>query len=317
MKIPYSEVPTPNRRGPNRDSELESLHNVKLHLVNVWWHEGRRMARWSQASRKLLSATLLLLRDRMKTVLSRDCTHVKGRGGVKGTVRGLARQVGDFRFVARFDIASYYDSMQHHVLFNLLVQTGMEEPLCALVRQYLELPDLNLTGRGMVAGGALSPLLGALYLLPLDKAMLRHTVKTGIYYVRYMDDIVILAKNRWRLKAAIRELILVIHSLGLDLHQKKRFIGRIDNGFDFLGYRIHPSRKLRPSTESLQRLVTRARRLYEQGADGCRLRQYVARWTCWLWGGLEALVSRKGGVKHYTVFVLKQLQIIEIPFSRA
>ena len=110
-----------------------------------------------------------------------------------------------------------------------------------------------------------------------------------------MDDIVILAKSRWHLKAAIRELILVVHSLGLDLHQKKRFIGRIDNGFDFLGYRIHPSRKLRPSTESLQRLVTRARRLYEQGADGCRLRQYVARWTCWLWGGLEALVSRKGG----------------------
>jgi hypothetical protein len=166
---------------------------------------------------------------------------------------------------------------------------------------------------------ALPVVLGALYLLPLDKAMLRHTVKTGIYYVRYMDDIVILAKNRWRLKTAIRELILVIHSLGLDLHQKKRFIGRIDNGFDFLGYRIHPSRKVRPSTESLQRLVTRARRLYEQGADcyGCRLRQYVARWTCWLWGGLEALVSRKGGVKHYTVFVLKKLQISGIIFSRA
>jgi hypothetical protein len=110
---------------------------------------------------------------------------------------------------------------------------------------------------------------------------------------------------------------LVIHSLGLDLHQKKRFIGRIDSGFDFLGYRIHSSRKVRPNAESLQRLVTRARRLYEQGADGCRLRQYVARWTRWLWGGLDGLVFRKGGVKHYTVFVLKHLQISGITFSRA
>jgi hypothetical protein len=124
MNIPFSQVLVENRRITNRDRRMESLHNIQLHLVNVWWHEGRRMARWSQASRKLLSATLLLLRGRMKTVLSRYCTHVKGRGGVKGTVRRLARQVGDFRFAARFAIASYYDSVQHNVLLNMLVQTA-------------------------------------------------------------------------------------------------------------------------------------------------------------------------------------------------
>jgi hypothetical protein len=39
-------------------------------------------------------------------------------------------------------------------------------------------------------------------------------------------------------------------------------------------YHIHPSRKLCPSAECLQRLVTRARRLYEQGAGHGRLRRY-------------------------------------------
>jgi len=174
------------------------------------------------------------------------------------------KQAGAFRFVARFDISSYYDSMQHQILLNLLVRAGADEPLGALVQQYLEAPDLSHSGRGMVAGGVLSPLLGALYLLPLDDAMQRRAVKNRIYYVRYMDDMVILTKNRWNLKSAIRELILVTRSLGLDLHRQKRFIGRIDNGFDFLGYSIHPSRTLRPSAESMQRLVTRARQLYEQ-----------------------------------------------------
>src|SRR5208283_6084929 len=75
------------------------------------------------------------------------------------------------------------------------------------------------------------------------------------------------------------------------------------------GYRIHPSRKLRPSTASLRRLMPRARRLYEQGADPGRLRRYVTRWTCWLWGGLDGQVCRKGGLRHYLVFVLKQLLI--------
>jgi hypothetical protein len=119
MHIPFSEVLIENRRITNWDRKLESLHNVQLHLVNVWWHEGRRMARWSQAGRKLLSATLLLLRDRMKTVLSRHCTHVKDRGGVKCAVRGLARQVGDFRFVARFDIASSNSCRSAESLFRV------------------------------------------------------------------------------------------------------------------------------------------------------------------------------------------------------
>ncbi len=144
-----------------------------------------------------------------------------------------------------------------------------------------------------------------------------HVVSGKIHYVRYMDDIIILAKTRWHLRAAIRVLNEVIESLGLCLHQEKRFVGRIDKGFDFLGYQITPSRRLRPSEESLRRLVVRAGRLYEQGDDVSRLRQYVTRWSRWLWGGLDGLVTRKGGVKLYMVYVLKQLQISGIQLPQA
>ncbi|MCP4083381.1 MAG: hypothetical protein GY743_24445 [Planctomycetaceae bacterium] len=105
--------------------------------------------------------------------------------------------------------------------------------------------------------------------------------------------------------------------MGLGLHQEKRFVGRIDKGFDFLGYQIHPFRKLRPSAESLRRLVVRAGRLYEQGVDIRRLWRYVTRWTRWPWGGLDGLVFRGGGVKRYMVHVLKQLRISGIQLPRA
>ena len=291
----------------NSDMNLSSY--PRLQLMGLWHNEGRCFARWSHSSRDLLSKTLHLLQDRLRPVLSPRCTHVKGRGGVKGTVRTLRRQVGSYRFVARFDIASYYDSMQHHILIGLLSDIGVDKPVLSIVRQYLEIPDRNRTSKGMVAGGALSPLMGALYLTPLDNAMQRLISKGKIYYVRYMDDIVILSKTRWRLRSAIRILIKTVHSLGLDLHKRKRFVGRIDKGFDFLGYQIEPGRKLRPSPESLKRLVTRARRLYEHGAGSDRLWQYVSRWAGWLWGGLGLLVSVKGGVKRYFVHVLKQLKI--------
>ncbi|OGV59776.1 MAG: hypothetical protein A2283_10985 [Lentisphaerae bacterium RIFOXYA12_FULL_48_11] len=100
-----------------------------------------------------------------------------------------------------------------------------------------------------------------------------------------------------------------IQSLGLGLHKQKRFVGRINKGFDFLGYQIQPGRKLRPSPESLKRLVIRARRLYVHGVGINRLWQYVSRWSGWLWGGLDRMISIKGGVKSYFVFVLKQLKI--------
>ena len=153
--------------------------------------------------------------------------------------------------------------------------------------------------------------------LPLDNAMHRHVVSGKIHYVRYMDDIIILAKTRWHLRAAIRSLNEAIASVGLCLHQEKRFVGRIDKGFDFLGYQIHPSRRLRPSAESLRRLVVRAGRLYEQGDDIGRLRQYVTRWTRWLWGALDGLVSRRGGVKRYWVYVLIKLQISGVHLPQA
>ena len=116
---------------------------------------------------------------------------------------------------------------------------------------------------------------------------------------------------------AIRSLNEAIASVGLCLHQEKRFVGRIDKGFDFLGYQIHPSRRLRPSAESLRRLVVRAGRLYEQGDDIGRLRQYITRWTRWLWGALDGLVTRKGGVKRYMVYVLKDLQISGLKLPQA
>jgi hypothetical protein len=49
-----------------------------------------------------------------------------------------------------------------------------DEPLGALVQQYLEAPDLSHSGRGMVAGGALSPLLGALAGLVFRKGGVKH-----------------------------------------------------------------------------------------------------------------------------------------------
>ena len=92
--------------------------------------------------------------------LHRCCAHLKGHGGVKGTIRRLTRCAPAFRFVARFDVARYYESMVHARLLEILSARGVSPQSMAVVQQYLQLPDGKRTGVGMTAGGCLSSLLG-------------------------------------------------------------------------------------------------------------------------------------------------------------
>ena len=106
------------------------------------------------------------------------------------------------KFVARFDIAAYYTSMRHDVIKAQVAATALDAHHRKLIADYLALPDLQDTGVGMVASGGLSPLLGALYLTPLDRRMDRLCKgKRLVHYVRYMDDIVLLARTRWQLRS--------------------------------------------------------------------------------------------------------------------
>ena len=79
--------------------------------------------------------------------------------------------------------------------------------------------------------------------------------------------------------------------------------------FDFLGYSIHPDRLLRPAMQSLNRLLDRSRRLYEQGVDENRLREYVQRWFLWLHSGLRNRVNNDGGFNRIWLFVLEHIYI--------
>src|SRR5271165_6359523 len=107
--------------------------------------------------------------------------------------------------------------------------------------------------RGISLGCPLSPLMGALYLKPLDNLMER----LDRPYVRYMDDWVILAKTRWALRRVVQQVNTILDNLKLEKHPDKTFIGRIDRGFDFLGYRF-VAEGLRLAAQTKQRFVERA-----------------------------------------------------------
>ena len=119
------------------------------------------------------------------------------------------------------------------------------------------------------------------YAVPLEQAL---SYLPGTRYLRYMDDWVILAKSRWKLRKAVRIINQVLSDLGLRQHPDKTFIGRTDSGFDFLGVQFTATGEPSPSAVSRARHTENTARLYEQGASPERIEQYRQNWLRYLRG---------------------------------
>ena len=85
----------------------------------------------------------------------------------------------------------------------------------------------------------------------------------NLYYVRYMDDILILTKTRWQNRKAVKALNQILNQLKVEKHPDKTYIGKIENGFDFLGYHFNGS-QLTLARKTVEKHVLHWHQLYTQ-----------------------------------------------------
>ena len=117
----------------------------------------------------VIKALTLILETILMPFLSLYCYHLKGHGGLKGAVRNVAENMGEYTFVFRTDVKSYYDSIDHHILISKLGTLVKDVWIIGFVWKYLnrvvEYDGIyHEVKRGIPMGSSLSPLLGALYL---------------------------------------------------------------------------------------------------------------------------------------------------------
>jgi len=124
--------------------------------------------------------------------------------------------------------------------------------------------------------------MGAFYLKTLDERV----EKLGLTCVRFMDDWVILAPSRWKLRAAVKVVNQTLKELNLEKHPGKTFIGKICRGFDFLGFTFSPS-GIGVACQTIGRFADHLSLLYEQGADTISIGAYVQRWMRWVRSAME------------------------------
>ena len=126
---------------------------------------------------------------------------------------------------------------------------------------------------------------------------------TGMACARFMNDWVILAPTRWKLRPAIRLVNETLAELKVGQHPDKTFIGRVCRGFDFLGY-LFTSAGLEVAPRAVEHCVERVSRLYERGVDLSHIGAYVRRWQRWArsgasrgWAGIGVIARITSGIR--------------------
>jgi RNA-directed DNA polymerase len=204
----------------------------------------------------------------------------------KGTHRAVARLERFLRaggWVVKVDVRKYFFAIDHALLRAQLRQVVADPAVLQLLDTLLDTYDatpevpyplpgdhrvatapgtegaIDAAGRprGLPIGNLTSQLLANAFLTPVDR-FIKEQLRVR-RYVRYMDDLVLVAPDRATAQAWLAAVAGQLAALRLLPHPRKTQLFPATNGVRFLGFRVYPDgRRIR--RDNLQRLVRRMRR---------------------------------------------------------
>lgn len=244
--------------------QFGSVLDVELDQLALELSEGRyrcrplRTTRLSKPDGDYRILKVACVRDR---VLQAACLHLieplfdarfspasfayrPGRGAHHAVALARSAISSGKHWVVAADIRKCFDSINHDIVLRLMGDVIADRDLLQLIRHWLvtdviDFMDVIPSELGVAQGEAISPLLANIYLDPMDKEF----EKSGIRFVRYADDYVVLCNTELEAQAALRLMGEFLQGvLRLTLKPAKthycHISNTIDGGVGFLGFSI-------------------------------------------------------------------------------
>ena len=155
-------------------------------------------------------------------------------------------------YVLKADIKHYFHTVDHDKLLEIIGRKVKDEKVIWLIKKILKNKEnsfpavshenscsalQNSHDKGMPLGNLTSQFFANVYLSELDY-FVKHELKAK-FYIRYVDDFVLLDKSRENLENYITEINNFLRNeLKLELHPDKSKIFPIYHGASFLGFRV-------------------------------------------------------------------------------
>lgn len=152
-------------------------------------------------------------------------------------------------YILKCDISKFFYSIDHDVLLNKLKKIGLDNDSYEIIEDiihstdykyiYDKIDNFGVTtnykkGKGLGIGNQTSQILAIFYLNDLD-----HFIKEKLhikYYIRYMDDFILIHQDKEYLKYCLEEIKKFLKFDKLELNHKTN-IYSICNGVSFIGYK--------------------------------------------------------------------------------
>jgi RNA-directed DNA polymerase len=215
----------------------------------------------------------------------------------------FAQAPSNYEYVVEGDIEACFDRIDHARLLARIRQRVGDRRVLALLKAFLRAGVLTEAGgltdsrMGTPQGGIISPLLANVALSALDehfdqvwqdwsrhpgrREFLHRKGQATYRLIRYADDFVIMVKGTRAQAEALKEEVKAVlaSELRLTLSAAKTLVTHIDEGFDFLGFRIQ--RKLRggkrtvytfPSSEAFKAIKRKVKALTRANTRNLPLR---------------------------------------------
>lgn len=243
-----------------------------------------------------------------------------------------------YEWVVEGDIKACFDEISHSALMDRVRERIGDKRILALVKAFLKAGILSEDGllrdtdAGTPQGSILSPLLSNVALSVLDEYIAqapggpnatpyqrvkrRRLGLPNYRLVRYADDWVLAISGIKAHAEALREEIAeVLSGMGLRLSPEKTWITHIDEGLDFLGWRIQRHRKrgtskhyvyVYPAKKALHAIMAKVKAVCWQNTNLPlevllrRLSSMLRGWTAYFKYGCSSATF--GYLRHYLWF---------------
>ncbi len=193
-----------------------------------------------------------------------------GMGNRNAAIRLLKQleAMGENRYCIKLDVQKYFESINHEVLYQMFIRylpdNSIDELIKGLIGSHDRFKDL---GRGIPIGNLTSQLFANFYLSSFDKLACKllnidfhnDEVSNDNFYIRYMDDSVILAKTKKEAFSVANKLVeYAKDELKLNIPKNKKVI-LANDPIPFLGFVLDANgyRTLRRNERKLEKKIKR------------------------------------------------------------
>lgn len=165
-------------------------------------------------------------------------------------------------YCLKADVRKFFPSIDHATLKRIVRRRISCPDTLSLIDVIIDSPGDNT---GLPIGSLTSQIWANVYLDQLD-----HFIKERLrvqYYVRYMDDFIILCDDKDALRRILQDVTGYIENqLHLKLNKKTQIFPLATRNIDFLGYRMWPTHRLlrKNNVKQTRRKFTKFSRLYGQ-----------------------------------------------------